>query len=123
LGHGYQDAAPLFAAFTLAAGISGLSQIHVSLLYALYLARSVAMARLVAIPLGLAILAAATYVVGLYGAAAGVIGMQVIQLFSLHRIVRRLGPTIRKRRRLSITSRLAGAEVAVGTRPSAKPTS
>ncbi len=123
LGHEYQAAAPLFAAFTLAAGISGLSQIHVSLLYALDLARSVAMARMVAIPLGLAAVAAATYAAGLYGATAGVIGMQVIQLFLLHRMVRRLGATMRARGRLGAANRLGRARVPMRTGPSAEPSS
>jgi O-antigen/teichoic acid export membrane protein len=109
LGHEYQEAAPLFAAFTTAAGISGLSQIHVSLLYALDLARPVATSRLVAIPLGLAILAAATQAAGIYGAAAGIIAMQAVQLGLLHRMVRRLGPTIRARGRLSMARRRPAA--------------
>lgn len=91
LGDAYAAAAPLFAAFTVAAGFSALSQIHVSLLYALDRAQTVAVMRLIAIPVGLAILVASTYVAGVIGAAVGIVCMQILPMVLLERTVRRAG--------------------------------
>ena len=90
LGEEYRPAAPLFAAFTIAAGISGLGQIHVSLLYALDLAHRVALVRLGAIPAGLAVLLLATYAAGITGAALAVIATQIMPVLLLRRIVVKL---------------------------------
>ncbi len=91
LGEAYRAAAPLFAAFTIAAGISGLSQIHVSLLYALDRAGAVAIVRAVAIPAGLGILLLSAHFAGITGAAAGIIAMQVLPMWLLRRAVHRKG--------------------------------
>lgn len=91
LGPEYQESAPLFAAFTIAAGIDAAAQSYIALLYAINKARVLTVIRLVSLPIGLTVLVSGALLAGFVGAAVGIIFTPVVALVMLHCAVARLG--------------------------------